>query len=217
MSAKLHLRRLITYFRGQGFLNTFKRLGIIFWRSVFLDKTVLSYVDLAVWKGINFRVDYNVEFQCKKSCADFFEKDLQKLANHEGTYRGNNWVIEKMEDRFRRGALLWLLNLNGEFAGYGWSIRGNMGVPFFLPLTINDAVLIDGEVFPEFRGRGVNPLLLEHMLGELKKMGVTRVFSTIKVWNKASLRATSKTQFQRFAIARKLHLFGKNITIWYEM
>ena len=71
-----------------------------------------------------------------------------------------------------------------------------------------------GEVFPSYRGRGINPEMIHKIAHELKKDGITRIFIGSKIWNTAQLRSILKTSFIKLGTVRMFHFFGKHITVW---
>ncbi|MBZ7926439.1 GNAT family N-acetyltransferase [Ensifer adhaerens] len=71
------------------------------------------------------------------------------------------------------------------------------------------AVIIFQGVKPEHRGRGLNPLLLAHVLGEMRRAGYETAGGTwIADVNAASLRQAEKAGARPL---HRLHLFGKSL------
>lgn len=138
-------------------------------------------------------------------------QDLEKLALHMGS---NGLLRRELRRFFSRRGVFWLARYSGEPAGFHWSIRAGMEGFYFFPMYERDAVLVSSQVFPEFRGRGVNPQMIQHILVELKKEGVTRMYISCKVDNKANLRSIPKTSFRRIGTVREFRFFGRRLLYW---
>jgi ribosomal protein S18 acetylase RimI-like enzyme len=109
---------------------------------------------------------------------------------------------------------LWLFKQDGEVAAYGWTLIGKTVVPHYFPLGPNDAHLFDFFVMPKFRGRGINPTLVRHILAQLAGEKRRRAFIEAAEWNTAQLTSLAKTPFQKMGSARKFRLLGKPIVLW---
>lgn len=121
---------------------------------------------------------------------------------------------QNFSERFREGATLWLIRADGKLAGDGWTMTGRTIAPHYHPLGANDAHLFDFLVFPEFRGRNINPLLVGHILNELSAEGGTRAYIEVREWNRPQLVSLAKTRFRRLGVARKASLFGRTFVEW---
>lgn len=119
-----------------------------------------------------------------------------------------------LEERFAAKATLWLIQSHGRIAGYGWTMVGRTLKPHYYPFGVNDVHLFDFLVFPEYRGRGINPLLVGYILGQCSAEGRTRAYIEVAEWNQSQLTSLRKTGFQYFGVARKRSLFGRTIVEW---
>jgi ribosomal protein S18 acetylase RimI-like enzyme len=117
-------------------------------------------------------------------------------------------------ERFQEGASLWLIRSEGRLAGYGWTMTGRTIAPHYHPLGANDVHLFDFLVFPEFRGRNINPSLVRHILNELTAEGSSRAFIEVREWNRPQMISLAKTPFRCLGVARKASLFGKTFVEW---
>ena len=86
--------------------------------------------------------------------------------------------------------------------------------PHFFPLADNDVHLFDFYVFPEFRGRRVNPMLVSHILASLRREACGRAYIEAAEWNLAQLRSLAKLPLRRLGAARKSCLLRRTIVIW---
>ncbi len=146
----------------------------------------------------------------KSATSQLEDEDLQKI--------GSAWnvaITQRLHaERFDKGATLWLFKLEGKLAGYGWTMIGGAMEPHFFPLGANDAHLFDFFVFPEFRGRRINPVLVNHILKRLAKENRSRAFIEAAEWNAPQLSSLARTPFRALGYARKIHFFGKEMVLW---
>ena len=113
-------------------------------------------------------------------------------------------------------ASLWLIRLEDHLAGYGWTLRGRTAEPHYFRLGQNDVHLFDFHVFPQYRGRGVNPFLVNYILRRLALEGHGRAFIEAAEWNQVQLASLRKTPFRRFGLATKLSILGHTTVWWWE-
>jgi ribosomal protein S18 acetylase RimI-like enzyme len=123
-------------------------------------------------------------------------------------------VQQNMKERFGLGASLWLIKSHNKLAGYGWTLQGRTVEPHYFPLGHDDLHLFDFHVFPEFRGRGMNPSLVTQILCRSAVEGVRRAFIEAAEWNQPQLSSLTKTPFRRLGVARKRMIFGRTIVWW---
>lgn len=121
----------------------------------------------------------------------------------------------QLADRFAAGSELWLAKVGDKLAGFGWTIQGRTIEPYFFPLRPDDAHLFDFFVFPEFRGRGINVVLVMEILAMLSQKQVHRAYIECAAWNDAEIRSLSKTAFRRYAEATQVTLLGYTIVVWH--
>ena len=117
-------------------------------------------------------------------------------------------------ERFRKGALLWLVMAGDQLAGFGWTLRGETIEPYYFPLAQDDVHLFDFHVFPEWRGRGINPFLVGSILAALSREIHGRAFIEAAVWNDAQLASLRKTPFRRLGTVRSCAVLGHTWISW---
>jgi len=209
------ISRLAAYGKRHGFRATVQRAGVFVRRLFLSHRMVLFYFDFsslrssdANFAGLSLPGDLSVER--KKSLAEMAGADFERMVNywHPELSRRN------LEGRFREGASLWLIRSEENLAGYGWSITGRTIAPHYHPLVAGDVHLFDFLVFPEYRGRNINPSLVEYMLQGLAAEGRTRAYIEVREWNHAQLKSLAKTRFQRLGFARKVSLGGRTFVEW---
>jgi GNAT superfamily N-acetyltransferase len=130
----------------------------------------------------------------------------------------SNWAPaiarRQMAGRFERAASLWEFKIGERLAGYGWSIAGGTMEPYFFPLEPGDVHLFDFFVFPEFRGRRINPMLVNYILSQLKLEKKNRAFIESAEWNVSQLSSLSRTAFRLVGKASIRRRPGKTLVIW---
>ena len=152
----------------------------------------------------------NYSIVCRRSYNEITESELQTLTY----YRGEKIVLAQIDDHFSKGACLWLIAIEEKVVGMVWTIRQKTLKPYYWPMTPYDVHLFDNEVFPDFRGRGINPLFIDHLLFKLKKEGLVRAFIETRELNGPEIRSLSKTCFNELGRAHKFHIFCCDITIF---
>jgi len=173
---------------------------------------VLFYCDLprqaSPFNAVRAASQYTVERKYNQEELQSSDSDL--IVNFWNTETSKRLLYE----RFRKGASLWLVRFEGKLAGYGWTLTGCTIEPHYYPLGTNDIHLFDFLVFPEYRGRGVNPCLVTHILDQMTAEGRTRAYIEAAEWNLPQLASLRKTGFQLLGVARKRSLLGRTVVAW---
>ena len=87
----------------------------------------------------------------------------------------------------------------------------------FFPLLDNEALIYAAEVFPEYRGQGIMPILMNQTILELVRKGIERIYVECKVWNHASYRGISKTCAIELGTARAIRMRSRTIVVWRDV
>jgi ribosomal protein S18 acetylase RimI-like enzyme len=204
------ISRVFAFFKRHGFRATLRRSGAFVQRK-FSNRMMLFYLDFP--KGAastGTRLPQPLTAERKGSQAEMSPEDSEKIVNF-----WNPGVTQRnMTERFGRGASLWLIRWEGRLAGYGWTMTGHTIEPHYHPLGTNDVHMFDFLVFPEFRGRNVNPSLVDYILDQMTHEGRNRAYIEVREWNKPQLQSLRKTKYQLLGVARKTSLFGRTIVEW---
>ena len=114
------LKRLISYYSQYGFLKTVKRIIRTLDRLFRHNESMLFFADIADLKNntIELPIQFTVEKITKKE--ELASKDLERIL----TYSHSGIIDHKMNERFMKGAVLWIFKTKGNMAGFEWSIRG---------------------------------------------------------------------------------------------
>jgi GNAT superfamily N-acetyltransferase len=105
--------------------------------------------------------------------------------------------------------------LDGRLAGFGWTLQGGAIESYYFPLAQDDVHLFDFHVFPEYRGRGVNPYLIGRILELLATNCTGRAFIEAAEWNHAQLSSLRKTPFRCLGSAKSFTFLGHTFVSWY--
>ena len=210
MLKKFWRARFFKYYHQHGFIGTVGRIFREIWLVISKKRFVLYYVDLPISSTDKRTFPSNVQVLPKYNMEEINTDEMNVLAS----YRGIDVIKYHAKKRFDKGAILWLAKIDGKTAGMIWSLRGRTMEPYYFFLTDNDVHLFDNEIFKDYRGGGINTVLIERVLLELKNMGAIRAFISTNLRNKAEQRSLGKTSFKKFALARKFHILNRDISIW---
>ncbi len=210
MAISTSLLKLADYYSRNGFGATFRRTSLAVRRTLFSNGMVLLYCDLSDVVARTAAAADFVKVEQKKSRAELSQEDLQVMIS----FWNSKLAYRNIQERFKKGAVLWLLKSVGGLAGYGWTLQGRTIEPHYFPLGHRDLHLFDFHVFPQYRGRGMNTFLVGQILRRAAADGGARAFIEAAAWNEAQLASLKKTPFQRFGRARKWPIFGHTFVWW---
>jgi GNAT superfamily N-acetyltransferase len=202
--------RIWQYGKRNGIRATANRAGVCVRRAFRGNWFVLFYHDLGTDHLATPDLPETGHIERKNAQNELSSADLAQLLNA--------WVPDirrrQLQERFTIGASLWLLKLENRIAAYGWSVLGRTIEPHFFPLAANEAHLFDFFVFPEFRGRRLNPALVDHILFHLGREISGRVFIEAAQWNQPQLASLARMPFRKLGCACKFQLLGRTIVMW---
>jgi hypothetical protein len=210
VSISSSVSRFTDYHKRNGLRATAHRLGLATKRALFSSRSVLFYCDLSTLKPALADLPNSLKVERHTSQTDLGLEDLQAIISvwNPAQTRRN------MKERFELGASLWLIRSKGHLAGYGWTLQGRTVEPHYFPLAPDDTHLFDFHVFSQYRGRGVNPFLVNYILRNLATECQSRAFIEAAEWNQAQLASLRRTPFHRLGPARKLTLFRCTMVFW---
>jgi len=204
--------RLRRYLTSHGLCATCRRAAVVVGRRFFRRRVVILGAELNDMPPPPDLHD-GLSVTCVESESQLRQEDRAVLLEK----RGAEIMAPLIQRRFGYGADLWLLKRNDTVVGMLWSLPRETWRPHVFPLTPRDILLLDAEVFPEFRGQGMNPLLTRHVLHGVKNKGYTRAYIHVAIWNTPQLRSLRKTPFRRLGAASQWVLPGRNVVVWNEM
>jgi len=210
MALSTAIPRLTDYYRRHGFAVTVRRAAVAVKRALFSGRSVLFYCDLATLASPSGNLPSFMKVERKGSSSELSPEDLDALTSFWNPRLAQRYIKE----RFGKGASLWLIKSESGLVGYGWSLPGTTIEPHYFPLGPQDVHLFDFHVFPQYRGQGMNPLLVSHILSRVATEAAGRAFIEAGEWNLAQLSSLSKTPFRFLGKARKLTIFGHAVVFW---
>ena len=210
MSISSSVSRFTDYFKRNGLRATAHRIGVATKRALFSSRSVLFYCDLSTLKLASADLPNSWKVDRHSDQTGISPADLQAIV----TVWNPAQTRRNMKERFELGASLWLIKSEDHLAGYGWTLQGRTVEPHYFPLGPGDIHLFDFHVFPQYRGRGVNPFLVNYILRNLAAESQSRAFIEAAEWNQAQLVSLRRTPFQRLGSARKLTLFRYTMVFW---
>jgi ribosomal protein S18 acetylase RimI-like enzyme len=173
---------------------------------------VLLYCDLAAQKKPALELPEFLEVERKKHETDLNSQDLREL----NSFWNPKLADRRIKERFAQGASLWVIKCEGQLAGFGWTLQGQTIEPHFFLLGVDDLHLFDFHVFPQYRGRRLNPLLVNYILSHMAIECHGRAFIEAAEWNLSQLASLRRTSFRQLGLARKFTLFRHAIVCFHE-
>ena len=199
----------MAYSTRYGLRATVRRSLLAVKRAGCSNRMVLFYCELR--KQITGPADIpDLKVERKRTDSELSPTDLREILNAWNPRQ----AYRNMLERFSQGASLWLIRSQNRLVGYGWSLQGTTIEPHYFPLGSQDVHLFDFYVFPQHRGRGLNPFLTMYILRSLASDGGGRAFIEAAEWNQAQLSSLEKTPFRCLGCATKWTIFQRTIVWW---
>lgn len=202
--------RVTTYYKRHGLRATAQRAGIALRRVLFSNRQIVFYCDLANHTTPPEDLPSFLRIERKRSYAELDPRELHEITD----FWNSELARQRIEERFSRGASLWLIRSELSLAGYVWTLQGGTISPYYFPLGDKDAQFFDLFLFPRFRGRGIDWILFNHVLHALAAEGGARAFAETGEWNRASVSSHRMARFHRLGHVRKITIFGCTMIWW---
>jgi ribosomal protein S18 acetylase RimI-like enzyme len=210
MTISTSISRLAAYYTRHGYAATIHRASLAVKRAVFSNRMVIFYCDLTKQTAVPVHISSFLKVERLRSYAELSPPDLHQIIN----IWNKKLAHRNIRERFDQGASLWLMRSGEQLAGYGWTLKGSTIEPHYFPLAEDDVHLFDFHVFPQYRGQGMNPLLVNHILRSLAGECGGRALIEAAEWNGPQLSSLRKTPFRRMGWARKSTIFHRTIVSW---
>lgn len=204
------ISRLTDYYQRHGFVPTMRRAGLALKRTLFSSRMAVFYCDLGAQSAAPVNIPSSLKVERLTGYAGISQQDLQDMTS----FWNPKLAGRNIKQRFARGASLWLIKSGNKLAGYGWTLQGSTIEPYYFPLGQDDVHLFDFHVFPQYRGRGINPLLVSHILRSFATNCGGRAFIEAAEWNQAQLTSLQKTPFRPLGLVRSFTIFGNTFVWW---
>jgi ribosomal protein S18 acetylase RimI-like enzyme len=202
--------RFASYYSRHGLWATAERAGLALRRGLFFNRQVIFYCDLASQTSPHEALPSFLKVEKKRSYNELSPQELHDMLE----FWNPKLARRRLEERFTKGASLWLIKSGERLAGYGWTLRGGAVEPHFFPFGPDDVHFFDFQVYPQYRGQGKNPLLVNHILRSLAADGPGRAFIEAAEWNQPQLSSLRRTPFRRFGRAKKWTIFHRTVVLW---
>jgi ribosomal protein S18 acetylase RimI-like enzyme len=210
MTISNSISRLTSYYARYGFGATLRRGGLAVKRVLCSNRMVVFYHDLSMQAKAPVNIPNFLHMERLKSYAELSSRDLEDMTS----FWNPEVAHQNIRERFEQGASLWLIKSGDRLAGYGWTLQGATIEPHYFPLAQDDVHFFDFHVFPQYRGNGVNPALVTHILRSVAAECSGRAYIEAAEWNKAQLASLGKTPFRRLGLGRKSRIFHRAIVCW---
>ena len=119
-----------------------------------------------------------------------------------------------LEHFFGYGARLWLANIENKVVGLRWTLKGGFSGFFCIPIDKNDVVTLAGQVFHQYKGKGIFGKFNSAILAQLKKEGISRVYTGVHCRNRSMLRAVEKANLRLVGRVLTLEISGFHLSLW---
>ncbi len=212
MSIKAAYLRVKKYLEKHGIKAIVERALLEFKNQLFFNRDIVFRFDLLDKKYEVLSIPEKYVIERMKKRSEIPDKFMKSFKEHQAVELLDN----NIRRRFENGAFLWCLIKEGDFIGYIWSIVGKAMKPYYLPLTENDVHMFDNFIFPQYRGRMYNSILMNHVLERLRIEGLQRAYMETAEWNRAECKSLIKNGFVQISFAKKRFRCGKNIVTWWD-
>lgn len=133
---------------------------------------------------------------------DRFDEIPERIREAMRSYSGDR-ALEMDRVELDHGATMWAAMLGGEPVGMLFLRRGRCFAKWFVPLCSDDLVIFRMRTYPEFRGRGIAPLLMKQAMHAMLDPG-DKAYIDCRVYNTASIRSIEKAGFVRVAALKPI-------------
>jgi len=210
MSISSSVSRVTDYFKRNGLRATVRRAALAARRALFSGRMVLFYCDLATLSSTTADFPSLPKVERYTNQTDLSPCDLHEITS----FWDPELARRRIKERFGLGASIWLIKVEDNLAGYGWTLQGRTVEPHYFRLGPDDIHLFDFHVFPQYRGRGMNPSLVSYILRSLAAESHGLAFIEAAEWNQAQLASLQKTPFRPLGRARKFTILRRTIVYW---
>lgn len=211
MPVKKTFLRAWNYLRWHGLRSTIERSWREIKNKVLHDRDVLFMRDLLRGESEDNPLPENCRIKRFNEESGMPDKLFDRIADQYP----EELLKEYHKKRFRKGAILWCIEMDKKDVGYTWTLAGRTIKSHFFPLTKRDIHFFDSFILPSYRGRRLNSVMKEHILKHYKYAGFHRAFSETKEWNTSSMRSLAKNGFVRIGLAKRRFRRGKCEVTWW--
>jgi hypothetical protein len=204
------ISRFTEYYKRHGLAATLGRARVALKRALFARRMAVFYCDLDAQKLPRVNVPKTMRVERITALAELGAERFQAITSHWNP----TLAARNIRERFENGASLWLVESEGQLAGYGWTLQGKTIAEYYFPLGPDDVQLFDFYVFPRFRGRALHWLLTGYTLHALAADGGSRAYADTGEWNEAQLASFKMTPFRFLGMVRTYRILGRELSCW---
>jgi RimJ/RimL family protein N-acetyltransferase len=106
---------------------------------------------------------------------------------------------EHIDHGFANGGVFWIAYIGEHIAGFQWSVRGRFVKKYSVNLDPDDLVIYGAVTFNAFRGRGIHPATIRHII-ENEATDDVDVYCDTAEWNVVAQRNIEKSGFRAIAV-----------------
>ena len=124
--------------------------------------------------------------------------NLDTISEEEEALLGNNqkYFPWNIKTRLQSGSYCWLGMMECKLANIGWTTRGDRIEAYFFPLTKKNIIISHCATLPQWQGKGLYPVMLQHIVRATSDQMIDRIFIESSDWNRASTRGIQRAGFQ---------------------
>ena len=204
------ISRVADYYSRHGLKATVRRARLAMKRAVFLDRMIVFYCDLLSYQARPVGIPASLAVDRVKNGVELNPETLEAITS----FWNPKLARRNIQERFTKGASLWLIRSGDQLAGYGWTLQGATIGEYYFPMGPKDVQLFDFYVFPKFRGRAMHWLLTAYILQVLAAEGAARAFADTGEWNEAQTASFKMTPFRPLGMVRTWTFFGRTFVFW---
>lgn len=141
------------------------------------------------------------DFPYKIECYEKFNDIPLKWQEMIKSYSENTIEILRLE--MEKNGILWLAILEQQIVGYMMSRYGRHFKKWYVDLQADDIVLGFGQTYPDFRGKGIAPLLMNHIIMNSLQQQESKAYADCRISNTSSIRSIEKV-FKHIATKRRI-------------
>ena len=181
------VERIVRFVRRHGVAAMPRTTALLVWRRLFADEHFVFSLHAEPFQ-LRQVVD-GLLIQRYGTLEEIPGRHFQQLMAEEGSV-----LLQQMNREFADGGVFWVATLEEHVVAYQWSRRGFQVERWFVPLEADDVVIFATVTFPQWRGRGIGPAMMQHIIAN-ELAGRGRAYVDCKVWNKPAMRGIAKAGF----------------------
>ena len=137
-------------YERHGVRATGRRLVLAVRRSLLSSHMVLFYCDLAREAPARAEFQRSVRVEPKRSISELSQQDLTEMTS----FWNPSLAHKNINERFQKGAILWMIKAEEKLAGYGWTLQGNTIEPHYFHWANRTCIFSTSTCFHSFGAEG---------------------------------------------------------------